>query len=184
LPRRTATFYAAIRTLEMRLTIARENAALQKRSLEITERLFKHGNDSELDVQQAKSQYLSTLAAIPQIEGSLRQTQNALSVLLARPPGPLPEMAGGPGTHSADRTGDRRRHAGRDAAPPPRRARRRDATGGAVGADRRQRRRPLPVDRAARFARRLDDVAVRGTHASSTGRSAPAWCGTSSTSAA
>jgi multidrug efflux system outer membrane protein len=87
--------YASIRTLEMRLTIAHENAALQKRSLEITERLFKHGNDSELDVQQAKSQYLSTLAAIPQLEGSLRQTQNALSVLLARPPGPLPEMAAG-----------------------------------------------------------------------------------------
>ena len=91
----TASFYAGIRTLELRLTIARENAALQKRSLEITERLFKHGNDSELDVQQAKSQYLSTLATIPQIEGSLRQTQNALSVLLARPPGPLPEMAAG-----------------------------------------------------------------------------------------
>lgn len=91
----TASFYAAIRTLELRLGIARENAALQKRSLEITERLFKHGNDSELDVQQAKSQYLSTLATIPQIEGSLRQTQNALSVLLARPPGPLPEMAAG-----------------------------------------------------------------------------------------
>ncbi|MBK7954151.1 MAG: efflux transporter outer membrane subunit [Candidatus Accumulibacter sp.] len=91
----TASFYAAIRTLELRLTIAHENAALQKRSLEITERLFKHGSDSELDVQQAKSQYLSTLATIPQLEGSLRQTQNALSVLLARPPGPLPEMAAG-----------------------------------------------------------------------------------------
>lgn len=91
----TASFYAAIRTLELRLTIAHENAALQKRSLEITEQLFKHGSDSELDVQQAKSQYLSTLATIPQLEGSLRQTQNALSVLLARPPGPLPEMAAG-----------------------------------------------------------------------------------------
>ena len=91
----TASFYAAIRTLELRLTIAHENAALQKRSLEITELLFKHGNDSELDVQQAKSQYLSTLASIPQLEGSLRQTQNALAVLLARPPGPLPEMASG-----------------------------------------------------------------------------------------
>ena len=45
--------------------------------------------------RSAKSQYLSTLATIPQLEGSLRQTQNALSVLLARPPGPLPEMAAG-----------------------------------------------------------------------------------------
>ncbi len=92
-----ANFYCAIRTLELRLKIAGENAALQKRSLEITERLFKHGSDSELDVQQAKAQYLGTLATIPQLEGSLRQTQNALSVLLARPPGPLPELAAGEG---------------------------------------------------------------------------------------
>ena len=90
-----ASFYCAIRTMEARLVIARENAALQKRSLEITERLFKRGNESELDVQQAKAQYLGTLATIPQLEGSLRQTQNALSMLLARPPGPLPEMAAG-----------------------------------------------------------------------------------------
>ena len=75
--------------------IARENAALQKRSLEITERLFKGGYDSELDVQQALAQYLGTLATIPQFEAALRQTQNALSTLLARPPGPLPEMDAG-----------------------------------------------------------------------------------------
>ena len=93
-----ATFYCAIRTLELRLQIAHQNAALQKRSLEITERLFKHGNDSELDVQQAKAQYLATLSTIPQLEGSLRQTQNALGVVLARPPGPLSEMADGKNT--------------------------------------------------------------------------------------
>ncbi len=61
----------------------------------IAELLFKHGNDSDLDVQQAKAQYLGTLSTIPQLEGSLRQTQNALATLLARPPGPLPEMATG-----------------------------------------------------------------------------------------
>ena len=38
-----ASFYCSIRTVEARLVIARENAALQKRSLEITERLFKGG---------------------------------------------------------------------------------------------------------------------------------------------
>jgi multidrug efflux system outer membrane protein len=92
-----ASLYASIRTIELRLRIAHENAALQKRSLEITERLFSSGNESELDVQQAKSLYLGTLATIPELEGSLRQTQNALSVLLARPPGPLPEMAAGRG---------------------------------------------------------------------------------------
>ena len=90
-----ASLYASIRTFEQRLRIAHENAALQKRSLEITERLFASGNESELDVQQAKSLYLGTISTIPELEGARRQAQNALNVLLGRPPGPLPEMAGG-----------------------------------------------------------------------------------------
>ena len=90
-----ASLYCSIRTVEARMVIARENAALQKRSLEIAERLFEGGTDSELDVQQAKAQYLGTLATIPQLEITKRQTQNALSTLLARAPGPLPEMDAG-----------------------------------------------------------------------------------------
>jgi multidrug efflux system outer membrane protein len=88
-----ASLYVSIRTAEAQLAIARENAALQKRSLEIAERLFKRGDESELDVQQAKTQYLATLATIPALEGAHRQAQNALGALLARPPGTLPEMA-------------------------------------------------------------------------------------------
>ncbi|HSD36173.1 MAG TPA: efflux transporter outer membrane subunit [Rhodocyclaceae bacterium] len=91
----TASLYSTIRTVELRLKIAQENAAIQQRSMEITERLFKSGNESELDVQQAKSQYLSTLATIPDLEGTLRQSQNALSILLAHPPGPIAEMEAG-----------------------------------------------------------------------------------------
>jgi outer membrane protein, multidrug efflux system len=90
-----ASLYATIRTTELRLRIANENAAIQRRSLEITEKLFRSGNESELDVQQARSQYLGTLATIPDIENSLRQTRNALCVLLARPPDALPELQGG-----------------------------------------------------------------------------------------
>lgn len=90
-----AAFYVSIRTVEVRLRIARENAQIQRRSLQITELHFRRGNESELDVQQAKAQYLGTLSTIPQLELALRQAQNALSTLLARPPGPLPEMAVG-----------------------------------------------------------------------------------------
>jgi len=93
-----AGLYVNVRALEARLQIAHDNAAIQKRSYEITERLFKSGNNSELDVQQAKTQYLSTLASIPALESSLRQLQNALAALLGRPPGPLPEMA----THTGE----------------------------------------------------------------------------------
>ncbi|SFM04101.1 efflux transporter, outer membrane factor (OMF) lipoprotein, NodT family [Variovorax sp. OV329] len=92
-----ASLYGSIRTTEQRLYISHENAAIQKRSLEITQNLFRSGNESELDVQQARSQYLGTLATIPDLESALRQTHNALNVLLARPPGPLPELEVGRG---------------------------------------------------------------------------------------
>jgi len=90
-----ASLYCAIRTLEERLRITRDNTGLLRRSLEIAERLFKSGSESELDVQQARTLYLSTLATVPALQSSLRQTQNALSTLLARAPGPLPEMVVG-----------------------------------------------------------------------------------------
>ncbi len=85
--------YYAYRTTELRIRIARENAAIQKRSYEITERFFKNGQNSELDLQQAKTQYLATLATIPDLELTLAKTGNALSALLGRPPGDLPELS-------------------------------------------------------------------------------------------
>lgn len=87
-----ADLYFAILTLQGRVKIAKDNAAFQKRSLEITERLFKSGNDSELDYQQARTQYMATLANIPQIELSLQRSRNALSYLLGRSPGQLSEL--------------------------------------------------------------------------------------------
>ena len=88
-----ASLYVNVRTLEAQLQITHDNAAIQKRSYEITERLYTSGNDSELDLQQARTQYLGTLSSIPILESSLRQLQNALAALLGRPPGPLPEMS-------------------------------------------------------------------------------------------
>ncbi|RDI97472.1 TolC family protein [Dyella solisilvae] len=87
-----ADTYYTMRTAEARLRIARENAVLQKRSFEITERLFKGGETDELDFQQAKTQYLGTLSSIPQLESQIMLAQHALCVLIGRPPGPLPEL--------------------------------------------------------------------------------------------
>jgi NodT family efflux transporter outer membrane factor (OMF) lipoprotein len=91
-----ADLYYAWRTTQLRIAIAHENAARQKRSFEITERLFTSGQDSELDLQQARTQYLATLATIPSLEIVLIQVRNALATLLGRPPGDLPELAGEP----------------------------------------------------------------------------------------
>lgn len=101
-----ADLYFAYRTTQLRIVIAHENAATQKRSFEITDKIFKGGNGSELDVQQAKTQYLATLATIPSLEITLNQTRNALSALLGRAPGDLPELPGKvsrlPSTDSTD----------------------------------------------------------------------------------
>ena len=88
-----ADLYFAYRTTQLRITIARENVALQKRSFEITRRLYKSGAKSELDLQQARTQYLATLSTIPGLQITLTQTRNALATLLGRPPGELPELA-------------------------------------------------------------------------------------------
>ncbi len=93
-----ADLYFAYRTAELRIAIAHENAAIQRRSYEITEQLYQSGERSELDLQQAKTQYLSTLSTIPDLEILLTKTGNALATLLARPPGQLPELTGQPDT--------------------------------------------------------------------------------------
>jgi hypothetical protein len=78
-----------IRTVELRLRIAHENAA-QKRSLEITERLFLSGNESA-----AGAHALPEHARDIPGSRSARQAEKRARDLLARPPGPLPEMEGG-----------------------------------------------------------------------------------------
>ena len=92
-----ADTYYTLRTAEARLRIARENAQLQKRSYEITQRLFKSGETDELDLQQAKTQYLGTLSSIPDLESQIVLARHALCVLIGRPPGPLPELEAQPG---------------------------------------------------------------------------------------
>ncbi|MBW2475939.1 MAG: efflux transporter outer membrane subunit [Deltaproteobacteria bacterium] len=81
-----ARAYILMRTLEKRILLAEESAAIQKRSLEIAENRFDGGLVTELDVQQARSLLANTLAAIPRYHAEYRRVQNALSVLLGIPP--------------------------------------------------------------------------------------------------
>ncbi|WP_448092841.1 efflux transporter outer membrane subunit [Pseudomonas lini] len=87
-----ADTYFSLRTTEARLRVARENAEQQKRNFEITEKLFNSGQSAELDLQQAKTQYLGTLSSIPDFEAQVLRTRNALAVLIGRPPSTLPQL--------------------------------------------------------------------------------------------
>ncbi len=89
-----ADLYFSYRATQARIAIANKNSEIQKRSFEITEKLFESGEQSELDLQQAKTQYLATLSSIPQLEIALNQIRNALAVLLGRAPGEIAELVG------------------------------------------------------------------------------------------
>ena len=89
-----ADLYFAYRTSLLRIGLAQRNATIQKRSFEITERLYKGGQSSELDLQQARTQYLGTLSTIPSLQQQSIQTRNALTALLGRAPGDVPELDG------------------------------------------------------------------------------------------
>ena len=89
-----ANSYVVIRTFQERLAIARENVKIQERSLNIADVRFRNGATTELDVQQAKTLLFSTQATIPSLETGLRQAQNALSILLGKPPGKIQELVG------------------------------------------------------------------------------------------
>jgi NodT family efflux transporter outer membrane factor (OMF) lipoprotein len=91
-----AATYVRIRTFEARLKVARDNVGIQERSFRITDVRFRNGLVTELDVQQAKANLRNTQALIPQLLARLRQSQNALSVLLGMPPRDLQDVIGGP----------------------------------------------------------------------------------------
>ena len=86
--------YVLIRTLENRLSIARRNVEIQLESLQIATARFEGGTTSERDVEQAKTVLASTQATIPTLESQLRQTKNALCVLLGLPPQHLTDLLG------------------------------------------------------------------------------------------
>lgn len=87
--------YVQLRTLQVRLRIARSNVEVQRESLNIAEIRFKGGTTTERDVEQARTVLASTEATIPQLDTALQQTKNALSVQLGLTPGGVDALLGG-----------------------------------------------------------------------------------------
>ena len=79
-----ARTYVVIRTYEVLIEQAEQNAKLQEGGLEIAESRFRNGATSELDVTQATSLLENTRASIPRLQIGLQQARNALSTLLGQ----------------------------------------------------------------------------------------------------
>ena len=89
-----ATAYILNRTLEKRLSIARQNVVVQKKALEIATARWKGGTTSLRDVEQALTVLEGTEANIPTLESQVRQSKNALCVLMGLPPSDMGHLLG------------------------------------------------------------------------------------------
>jgi multidrug efflux system outer membrane protein len=83
------TNYLQLRGLDAQLAIAHKTLAAYGESVRLFGLQFKYGQISQMNVAQVQSQYETAAAQIPQIESQIAQTQDALSILLGRNPGPI-----------------------------------------------------------------------------------------------
>jgi NodT family efflux transporter outer membrane factor (OMF) lipoprotein len=84
-----AASYVDVRTFQARLAFARQNAALQRSTVQLTRDRFNAGLVSGLDVAQAETNFASTEAEIPALETALNRGLNRVAVLLGVQPGTI-----------------------------------------------------------------------------------------------
>ncbi len=75
--------------LDHELEIARRTLQTRQASLELQRRRFEQGLSTQLDVDRAEAEVAVAAATVPDLERRIAQTENGLSVLLGRNPGPI-----------------------------------------------------------------------------------------------
>ncbi len=86
-----ARTYLTIRSLQASLETATSNIESQKKVVNLTEKRFKHGLTTDLDVSQAKRTLALSEAKIPPMKINLSEAINTISVLIGLAPGKLNE---------------------------------------------------------------------------------------------
>lgn len=84
-----STAYLNLRSLDRQLEIAKDTVNRRREAYRIFALRFARGFASELELNQAKSEYDQALSTIPVIEKSVSQQENSLCLLLGRNPGPV-----------------------------------------------------------------------------------------------
>jgi multidrug efflux system outer membrane protein len=85
-----ASLYFLLRDLDNRLLIAQRTVASRKENTKIITERYNKGYISELDRFQAVQQEAQAEALVPNIQRQIRQTENALNLLMARNFGTIP----------------------------------------------------------------------------------------------
>ncbi|CAG2154339.1 Outer membrane protein OprM [Cupriavidus yeoncheonensis] len=81
--------YATLRGLDAQLEVAKQTLDSRASGLDIFKQRYEGGVISEMELAQAQNDFYVAEASLPQIRTSIAQTENALSVLLGRQPGPI-----------------------------------------------------------------------------------------------
>ena len=84
-----ANTYIQLCGLDEQLLVAKDNMVSYGEAVKLFELQHKYGQVSRMTVEQARTRYETAAATVPQIESQIVQTENALSILLGRNPGPI-----------------------------------------------------------------------------------------------
>lgn len=91
-----ARTYINIRTVDERIRLAKKNAELQEKSLELVKLQLEAGVVTELDVLQARTLLSSTKSTIPSLEAVRATYINSLAVLIGKLPADMVPILGQP----------------------------------------------------------------------------------------
>ena len=97
LTRQVATAYVNLRDAQNRLMLARRNAAVQQRLVDLTRLRREGGTATDLDIERAISQLKQTEATAVPLAGQVEIYTDQLSQLAGHEPGTLEAVLGGPG---------------------------------------------------------------------------------------
>lgn len=81
--------YFDLLELDREANVARQTLASRRASLDLVQRRFDVGLTSELDVRRAEGEVATAAAVVPELRRRIAQTENRLSLLLGRNPGPI-----------------------------------------------------------------------------------------------
>lgn len=81
--------YLLLRQLDLELEVSRSTLTTNDGTVRFYESRLKGGVSNRLEVDQALANRARTATVIPQLERQIAVTENALSLLLGRPPGPI-----------------------------------------------------------------------------------------------
>jgi len=85
-----AQAYFDLRSLDAILEISRQTLRSRRQALDLMQARYEHGLSPLMDVRQAEALLQEAARTVPDVERRIERTENAINLLLAKSPGPVP----------------------------------------------------------------------------------------------